>query len=213
MTTNTTYYHIILDQSGSMQDCIEPTISGYNEQLQVLHSLQKRFPEQSIRVGLTLFNDEVMPAFFAQPPQGITPLSRGIYEPMGGTALLDAIGTSVLKLKDAVGAEINEGVASVVVVILTDGYENSSKLFTHRGIKKLITDLERTGKWTFTYLGATADAVEVAKGLSIKVQNSMAFSKSEITTSYLKLSNSMENYLQQKAKGNIVQDFLKNGHG
>ena len=31
-----TCYHIILDQSGSMQDCIQPAISGFNEQLQVI---------------------------------------------------------------------------------------------------------------------------------------------------------------------------------
>jgi hypothetical protein len=212
MTTKT-YYHIILDRSGSMQDCIEPTISGYNEQLQVLQSLQKRFPDQTITVGLTLFNDAVTPGFFDQAPGSITPLDREAYVPYGGTALLDAIGTSVLKLKDVAGNTIESGTASVVVVILTDGYENSSTLFTHRGIKTLIRDLEATGKWTFTYLGATVDAVEVAKGLNIKVQNSMAFSKKAVQASYAKLGSSMEQYMEEKANGNIVTDFLKKGGG
>jgi hypothetical protein len=65
------YYHIILDKSGSMQDCIHPTITGYNEQLQVIQSLQHRNPELKIRVGLTQFNNEVEQCYYAQPPMNV----------------------------------------------------------------------------------------------------------------------------------------------
>lgn len=207
-----TYYHILLDQSGSMQDCIEPTLSGFNEQLQVLCSLEKRFPEQQIRMGLTRFSDEIQPTFYAQPPSTVQPLNRELYVPSGMTALHDAIGTTVLKLKDDFGEELVEGIASVVVVIITDGYENASTLFTLNGIKHLIKDLETTGKWTFTYLGATIDAIEVATRLNIKQENSLAFEKSKMHASYQMLNEALVNYVVEKRHGRQSNDFLKKGN-
>ena len=45
-----TFYHIILDQSGSMQDCIDTTISGYNEQVQMYCVSYLPFSHFRIRV-------------------------------------------------------------------------------------------------------------------------------------------------------------------
>ncbi|RYG01998.1 MAG: VWA domain-containing protein, partial [Chitinophagaceae bacterium] len=166
-----TYYHIILDQSGSMQDCIDPTISGFNEQVQVVRSLQQRYPEQEIRIGLTCFNDDVNIVSFARPVNEQRQLNRETYRPDGSTALYDAIGQTVLKIKDSIGngALQSQDDVSMIVVILTDGYENASKLFNRQGIGNLIRELEATGKWTFTYLGATIDAQEILDDLVVLV--------------------------------------------
>ena len=59
VTNKKTYYQIILDKSGSMSDCIEQTINGFNEQMQMIKGLQEKYPEQEILVSLTTFNHEV----------------------------------------------------------------------------------------------------------------------------------------------------------
>lgn len=41
---------------------------------------------------------------------------------------------------------------SVVVVIITDGYENASRFFSYHDIAKKIADLENTNKWTLHLL-------------------------------------------------------------
>lgn len=203
------YYHIILDKSGSMQDCIHPTISGYNEQLQVIQFLQQRNPELQIQVGLTQFNNEVEHCYYAQPPVNIGFISQQQYVPSGMTALLDAIGTTVLKIRDDLREELANGDSTVIIVILTDGYENASRLFNQGGIKNLINELEATGKWTFTYLGATFDAVQVAQQLNIKKENSMAFEKSQMFNSLKMVTNSLEGYVEHRKKGTNPSDFLK----
>jgi hypothetical protein len=203
------YYHIILDKSGSMQDCINPTISGFNEQLQVIQSLQQRNPEMEIRVGLTQFNNVVEHIYYAQTPMNIRLLSQQQYVPSGMTALLDAIGTTVLKIKEDISEELNNGDSTVVVVILTDGYENASTIFNKVGISHLIRELEGTGKWTFTYLGATFDAVEVAQQLNIKKENSMAFEKVHMSKSFKMVTSSLESYVEDRKKGSKPTDFLK----
>ncbi|HEX5151289.1 MAG TPA: vWA domain-containing protein [Parafilimonas sp.] len=203
-----TYYHIILDQSGSMQDCIQPTISGFNEQLQVIKSLQERFPEQDIRVGLTRFNHEVMRSYFALPPEQSAELNRNTYHPGGSTALYDAIGMTTGELNKSIGDELAGGLATVVVVIITDGYENSSRYFNGVQIKSTIKELEATGKWTFSYLGATLDAAQIAASMNIKRQNAMYFEKASMNQTFSKLGKSMGAYLKLKKEGKNPTQFL-----
>ncbi|MFN5642227.1 MAG: hypothetical protein ACK45S_07465, partial [Sphingobacteriales bacterium] len=76
MKTQCTIYHLIVDRSGSMNDCLDATINGYNEQLQKIRELQMEFPEQNIRMGLTIFNDQIYIPAVAADLSKATKLSR-----------------------------------------------------------------------------------------------------------------------------------------
>jgi hypothetical protein len=130
------------------------------------------------------------------------------YRPAVTTALLDAVGITVNDLKRCVGQELEAGQASVVVVIITDGYENSSKQFSHDQVAGLIKELESTGKWTFCYIGATLDAVEVAGTLNIKKSNAMYFHLSDSYLMFNKVIESISSYIEKKQSGKIKSDFL-----
>jgi hypothetical protein len=203
-----TYYHIILDQSGSMQNCIHPTISGYNEQIQAIQSLEERFPEQEVRVGLTRFNENVMHSYFGEQPGLVTALNENTYRPHGMTALLDAIGMVTMVLNNKIQQELAAGMATAVVVIITDGYENASAHFKLPQVRSMIGDLEATGKWTFSYLGATLDAVDVATSLNIRRGNSMHFDKMRMKENFTTLEASMDDYLTNKRSGKTSSRFL-----
>lgn len=60
----------------------------------------------------------------------------------------------------------------VLVTIITDGMENSSREYTGASVCKIVKRLRAKG-WTFVYIGANQDAVEVAKRMSI--DNAMNF--------------------------------------
>lgn len=192
MKKSKTFYHIILDQSGSMSDCVNQTLNGLASQRKEILAISNEFQEQEIRVGLTVF-DHVVELKYRN--LSVTELSRMHsfqYKPSGQTALLDAIGMSVA---DTERLMVNEQ-DSAVIIILTDGYENASKEYTHEKIKNLIQAKESTGKWSFTYLGATLDAVEIAKSMNIKEENSFAFEKKHMNKdafgrSTMALKNSM----------------------
>ena len=204
-----TFYHIILDQSGSMMTCLYPTISGFNEQVQMVKSLQERYPGQEITLGLTQFNTQVKIPFIAQAARYAKLLNTENYRPDGGTALYDAIGYTIKELSRKLHHDLREPNTSVVVVILTDGYENSSRKYDHAAISSTIKELEATGKWTFSYLGATPDAVEVATKLNIKRDNSMSFDIREMNKTYEMVQESMVSYMDIKAKGEKNYSFLK----
>ena len=201
MKNNKTYYLLILDKSGSMQDCVNETIGGFNEQLQMIEQMRVKFPEQEFYVSLTTFSDEVKHVFALDEGSKVKKLDRELYQPAGSTALLDAIGKGVLNMDAKINKELTEGTASAVVVILTDGYENASKLFNWQGIRKMIREMEATGNWTFSFMGASEDAVEVASKMSIKSSNAMQFNKDEIGISLNRVSKSFHSYAMNKNEG------------
>lgn len=173
MKKATTFYHIILDQSGSMSDCINQTLNGLANQRKEILAIANEFPDREIRVGLTVFDHLVELKYRNLSVTELSQMNSFEYQPNGLTALLDAIGMSV---SDTERLMVNEDDAAVMV-ILTDGHENSSKEYSHEQIKNLIQAKEATGNWSFTYLGATLDAVEIAKSMNFKAENSFAFEK------------------------------------
>ncbi len=192
MKKSNTFYHIILDQSGSMSDCTNQTLKGLADQRKEILAIANEFPEQEIRVGLTVFDHVVELKYSNLTVTELSRMNSFQYQPNGQTALLDAIGMSVAATERLMA---NEG-DSAVIIILTDGYENASKEYSHKQIKELIKAKEATGKWSFTYLGATLDAVEIARSMNIKAENSFAFEKKNMdkdafARSSMALKNSM----------------------
>jgi hypothetical protein len=209
MQKQKTIYHLIVDKSGSMFDCIEPTISGFNEQVTKIQQLEKEYSEQEITIGLTTFNHEVHHHFFQSPAAAVRKLDTDNYRPDGTTALIDAIGMTVQTIEKEIQHHNNQSNTTVVIVILTDGYENASQSFKLQDIKKTISRLEETGKWTFSFIGATLDAVDMAEAMSIKRHNSFRFSKSDMKTGLFdKLGHSMDNYMNKKRSGRDLGDFF-----
>jgi uncharacterized protein YegL len=209
MQKQKTIYHLIVDKSGSMSDCIENTINGVNEQVKKITDLQKEFSEQELTIGLTTFNHEVYHHFFQSPPVAVRKISTETYQTSGTTALLDAIGMTATTIEKEMKMHEHKIPTTVVIVILTDGYENSSRLFKLEDIRNLISRLEETGNWTFSFLGATLDAVEVAESLSIKKQNSSVFMKENMNNEvWSKLSDSMEGYFDKKRKGRSLNNLF-----
>lgn len=205
-----TYYQLILDRSGSMSSCIEQTVEGVNNQIHRIKEVAEKFPEQELFTSLTLFNHDVVQVWTRKTIGELKELSYSDYRPDGTTSLLDAIGFSIKSLQDSIGKEVAENLASVVVVIITDGYENSSTTYQLNQINKIIDELEKTGKWTFSYIGTTIDTYEVASTLSIKRGNTMLYDLNETSSMYHKLSNNFMNYVKLKDSGIIESEFLAN---
>ena len=204
MKNSNTYYQLILDKSGSMFNIIEQTIEGVNQQIMRIKEVAGRYPEQGIYTSLALFNHEFSQVWNRIPSAQLQEISFSDYRPSGTTALLDAIGFSIIDMQRNIGEAIEHEEASAVVVIFTDGYENASRAFTHSQVSSMIADLESTGKWTFSYIGATLDAVEIAKNLNIKKENAMHFSVNNTRMIFDKLDSAFENYIRNKSDNNLM---------
>lgn len=208
MKTRKTIYHLIVDKSGSMNDCIDSTINGFNEQVRGIQQKQLTFEDEEIRMGLTTFNTYVDHHYFQSNPNAIEPLNHQTYRPNGSTSLLDAIGDSIAQIR--IQIQSSNLPTTVVVVILTDGYENSSRYYNLVKIRNMISSLEESGNWTFSFIGATLDAVDVAAQMAIKKQNSFSFEKSKMTSSvWDKLGHSMNEYFEKKKNNRNLDNLFE----
>jgi len=169
MNTNTpsktTEIALILDQSGSMESIRAGTVEGVNA---FLDQQREESPELPARFSLTLFSTVIETRHSSIPVNDVPHLGPDNYRPSGGTALLDAIGTTV----DELGKRLAETPEAdrpekVVVAIMTDGEENSSRIFTWEQISEKIKHQTDVYKWEFLFMGANQDAIATASRMNI----------------------------------------------
>ena len=208
MKNKKTIYHFVVDQSGSMSGSEGPTIEGFNSQLKTLQELKIESPDNEYIVSVTYFEDEVMDIVKFAAIEEIQLLSRENYRPGGMTALLDGIGKSIEAIRRKYDQEIREDLASVVIVILTDGGENASKFYTQNLIAETIKELDATGKWTFSFLGADLDAVSASDNLNIRRENIISFNKENYSGIMDQMSSSIRNYESMKSAGNMKSNLF-----
>ena len=152
---------IIIDESGSMQSIKKEAIDSVNETIQTIRSAQKKHDDQEHYVSLVTFNDDVKTVYECVPVDEIKELTAETYQPDCCTALYDAMGISLNALRKKVAED-----DKVLVTVVTDGYENSSKEYSGKAIKALVDELKVKG-WVFAYIGANQDVEAVAATISI----------------------------------------------
>lgn len=172
------YNVIIMDRSGSMWEIQKPAIMGYNEVLGGVKAAATKFAEtQEQFMTLVLFDsssiDEV---YWNANPADAAILTEETYVPGACTPLYDAVGRTLTKLEKELKGDDNH---SVVVTIITDGYENDSHEYNLAAVKSLIVHLKKEG-WSFAYMGTDHDVEGVTVSLSIT--NVVKFEKTEAET-------------------------------
>ena len=154
-----------------MASVLNDTIGGFNTYLAGLGEEQK----VDYLFSLTLFNTTFENRYVAQPLTAVRALDTGNYVPDGWTALYDAIGSTVRALESKEKAGKMPPLDKVMTVIMTDGYENSSREWTLAAIRQLIAQKEKEGNWTFVFLGATPDAWSVGMGMGVQAGNTARY--------------------------------------
>lgn len=163
---------IILDESGSMESIKRVIMDGFNEIVQTAKGIAVEYPEQDHYISLVSFNGLGQKLLhFIDPVERIEEINHRRYSPNASTPLYDAIGFAIKKLQQVLSKETHY---NVLVTILTDGEENSSKEYSGSQIKGLIEELKQEG-WTFTYMGTDHDVAKAAYSLAI--DNTIAFDK------------------------------------
>jgi hypothetical protein len=176
MNKNYTEIAFILDRSGSMADCRDAAIEGFNRFLR-----EQQQTEGLAKLTLVLFDDEYLVPVQSLPVQEVLGLNTETYVPRNCTALLDAIGTTIQDLGGRLSAMAEKDrPGQVIVTILTDGLENASQKFTWKDVGAMIKAQTETYKWTFLFLGANQDAIATAAQISIAAGNAATYAADSV---------------------------------
>jgi len=172
-----THIICIVDKSGSMSGLQNDVIGSFNRFIDEQRELSTE--ANKAKVTLNLFNESSNFIYLKSDITEVVGLDKGTYVPRGGTALYDAIGHTINKL-------INKKRA--IVLIHTDGEENSSKVYNKELIKQLVKQKTEEG-WKFIFFGANIDASSVGNALNIHDTFQVEYSATGITKSYDNMSS------------------------
>lgn len=207
---NRTYINIVLDETGSMDSCRDSTISSYNEYINSQKGL-----EGECLVSLTTFDQgwrdnrpSVRDVYRNVPISSVSDLTRDTFVPNGGTNLYDAIGSTIKNIE----ADLKGENANVLVVIITDGGENSSREYNLDQIKSMVSEKEKEG-WTFVYLGANQDAWQVGASFGLAKGQTMTYDVANMAGTMMNLSAATTSYRSVRASGMNAASVEKNFFG
>ena len=179
---------VILDCSGSMDLIKSSTIEGFNTFLRA-HQAEGT----NVRITLVKFNHEYTLAFEEKKIKKKYFLNEANFVPNGTTALLDAIGSTIKSVDSRI--EKHAVKPGVIIAIITDGHENSSRFYTQNDIKKTIKKRSDKNNWNFMYLGANQDAIFEGNRLGISSDYSHNFKASKIGV--------------ERAFNNVIKESMK----
>lgn len=171
---NYTHITVLLDESSSMGHLAEATRAGFNSFLEE----QKAGPGRAT-MTVCKFSSGYKILSSMRDIKQVEELTTGTYNPMGNTALLDAMGTCINELGASLAALPEEKrPGKVLFLVITDGEENSSRTFNKKQIAAMVKTQEETYKWNFLYLGANVDAFAESDALGIRASNAIGYTAS-----------------------------------
>lgn len=165
MKENYSHMTFLLDRTGSMTTIRDDVISGFNSMLD-----EHRAAPGDMTVSVIQF-DKIDPYEVLCDFVGIAdvkPLSRETFVPRDWTPLWDAMGKTIVGLGERLSAMKEEERPSVVIlVIFTDGQENSSIEYNKQQIQKMIQEQQDTYGWRIMFQSCDEKALRDAADIGV----------------------------------------------
>lgn len=151
----------LLDRSGSMSGLEKDTIGGFNSFIE----MQCKLPGK-IRLTTVLFDNQYEILWNGiDATEAI--LTEKDYFVRGSTALLDAIGKTIVKVNQRLSRRNSTPPDQVIFVITTDGMENASREFNFEKVNEMIHEQKLNHDWKFVFMAANLDAIEEADHIGV----------------------------------------------
>ena len=191
---NLTHIVAILDRSGSMSTIKTDTEGGFDafiaEQAKV---------EGECKVTLVQFDTDYEVVYSNRDVKEVPSLEL---QPRYWTALHDALGRAVTeKGRELRNLPENRRPGSVIVLVLTDGLENSSKEWSKSAVRKLIEEQQDKWNWTFVFLGANQDAVLTGTDLGFRPGYSLTYGGEYVMNALQTTASNIGNYRTARMAG------------
>ncbi len=182
----------ILDRSGSMAGLESDTVGGYNSILE-----KQKESGEDISVTTVLFDDRYELLHDRTDIKKVKPLTEKEYYVRGTTALVDAIGRTVSRFK----GQLKDSKA--VFIITTDGYENASREYDVRQVRKMIEQQKEKG-WEFIFMGANIDAVNTGSSFGIARNVNYHHDSQGVQSAYRSMARAVESFV---ANGSVDESW------
>ena len=206
METIYTHISILLDRTGSMESIRDDVIGGFNTFLEAQQQVEGKSTLTLVQFDT---QDPYEVVHRMKPINEVSKLDRNTYVPRAATPLLDAMGRGINDLEKSISElKKEERPEKVVMVIITDGKENSSVEFKKDQIVKMIRKKQDEYDWQFVFLSADLDAIAEAGEMGLHLQATMAFDKTSkgVSDAMYSLSRNIMNFRTNKKQAVEFED-------
>ena len=200
MKDNFIHVCFIIDKSGSMYGSENDVIGGFKKVI----NKKKMNNIGTCAVSLYEFDQKVIKHFVGMD---INLVNENLeYSPGGSTAMNDAIGTAVTEIgKWLSDMPEEERPSKNLIVIMTDGEENSSQEYSLQQVKDMIKEQTEKYSWEFIYLGTDITTTEYAEDLGI---NHRGYTTKDYHAKHYDWVNSTVSSFRSKDASIAVQDMV-----
>lgn len=146
----------ILDESASMAKMDKEPIDSIN-----FFFKEQKKQNDNANATLVTFNTHTKILFENKNLSDLNEINYSDYHPQGGTALNDAICSTINKKLNSSNPD------NVVLLIITDGEENSSQNYSNEDTRNMISLVEDKHSWKVIFMGANIDAFSEGNKMNI----------------------------------------------
>ncbi len=166
MSKPTTHVLLVVDDSGSMSSVADDVRGGFNSYIDSLIA----DADAKYSVTVAIFGSDYKTIAVGEKPKDVLKLDKFTYQAeQWSTSLYDAIARIIQDFEKA-----NPNLPKkdkVLLVIQTDGGDNSSKEFDLAKVRAMITARQSGDVWNVLFLGAGMDAWTAGSSLGIAASN------------------------------------------
>ena len=194
---------LMLDESGSMAGGREATMDTFNEYFSGLAKSDEEFMFSVSTFSLRYDGSNMIRpliTYAAVDGPNCPKLTVENYIPGGNTPLYDAIGHAIRDIE----VRLTKMKFNPLVIIQTDGRENSSKEFTQQVIFDLVKAKQDAG-WQFIFLGCNMDAMKVSTSMGFARGSTISYDYNTISQMGGMMATASVNYA---ACGNNCSDVF-----
>lgn len=183
--------YILLDRTGSMSGIWDEALTSVNTYAEAVGTVEEGETDD-LKTTVTLAAFDYQGGFQfdvlrnAVEPKNWKTVSNDEVAPRGMTPLFDAI-NRVISLAELENPE------KAVIVIMTDGHENSSREVTKAGAKAALERAEKRG-WEVVFLGAEFSAFGDADAVGVSRDKQMAVGASSLSATQERLARKARSY-------------------
>lgn len=190
-----TFLEILIDETSSM-GCVKPhTIAAFNSFIE-----EQRQLGESCQVTMTKFSTYKVTTPYEMIDLAMVPaLTPNTFNPSGSTNLFDTIEDRI----NALSATIGNIPCNVLFIVLTDGEDNQSRRADVNSIRRRLGERMEAG-WTFVYLGAFEQALDMGLQMGFPEGNIKAFSNVEIGSAMAQTSMATTAYRSARSSGAVA---------
>jgi uncharacterized protein YegL len=196
-------YTFVLDASGSMQSDIDEVREELNAQVA---QLQRDFEStgRPCRITIAKFDTQYTILRDQVAVEHMEPITDREYFAGGMTALYDAIGLSVKRADARMEYKIRRGEGEALVVVFTDGGENSSSEFDAHQISQLLRDYQEREGWEIALVGTDIGAIQDMGRRNMNRSKMRHYEQREKRRAMYNLSSSVSDYYTAKDSSIIL---------